>query len=152
MTIVEAVASDLRGPLRLLEGWMRAGEPVTDDFVRRLRASVEAGDVDVLAAREGERAVGVLVLAYRLNVSLGGLCASIEDLYVVPEARRRGVGRALLETAGERCAARGISYVEVQVEGEEAADFYGALGYQTEPDVRVMSRSLPLDRVRGVNG
>ena len=33
-----------------------------------------------------------------------------------PEARRRGVGRALLQAANERCAHRGISYVEAQVE------------------------------------
>jgi GNAT superfamily N-acetyltransferase len=90
------------------------------------------------------RVVGVAVLAYRLSVSAAGLFASIEDLYVEPEPRRRGVGRALLETVGERCAARGVSYVEAQVEDEEAAAFYAAVGYEEEPGVRVFSRSYVL--------
>ena len=144
--VEEVPASKLRGSLRLLEDWLRDGEPTPDGFVRRLRASVEAGDADVLEARQGEDAVGVAVVARRLSVALGGRFASVEDLYVVPEARGRGVGRALLEAVGERCAARGVSYVEAQVEGEEAAAFYRAIGYGAEPGVRVMSLSLPIDR------
>lgn len=147
-----ALASDLREPLRLLERWLGEGELVSSEFIQRLETSVETGDVDVLVAREGERVVGILVLAYRLNVSLGGFYASIEDLYVMPQARRRGVGRAMLEAAGERCAARGVSYVEAQVEDEEAKDFYRTLGYETEPDVRVMALSLPIDRDREAGG
>ena len=61
-----------------------------------------------------------------------------------PAARRRGVGRTLLETVEELCAERGISYVEVQVEEKEADLFYGALGYEPETGVRVLSRSLPI--------
>ena len=72
------------------------------------------------------------------------LFASIEDLYVRPEARRKGVGKALLEAADERCAAREISYVEVQVEDEAAEAFYAALGYEPETGVRVLSRSLAI--------
>jgi GNAT superfamily N-acetyltransferase len=137
-------AAGLAGPLALLEESLRDGDPVPEDFADRLRKAVEAGDVEVLAARAEDRILGVVVLAYRLNVSAGGLFASIEDLYVRTEARRRGVGRALLEAADERCASRNISYVEVQVEDDEAGAFYAALGYQPEPGVRVLSRSLPI--------
>jgi GNAT superfamily N-acetyltransferase len=95
-----------------------------------------------LAARAEDRMVGVAVLAYRPSVSLGGLFASIEDLYVRPEARRRGAGRALLEAVDGRCRARGVSYVEAQVEEDEVGAFYAALGYEAEPGVRVLSKSL----------
>ena len=134
----------LAEPLRLLEEFLRDGEPEPESFARRLRESVEAGELEVLAARAEGRVVGVAVLAYRLSISAGGLFASVEDLYVKPDARRRGVGRALLEAVGERCAARGVSYVETQVEDEEAAGFYAALGYEEEPGVRVFSRSYVL--------
>jgi GNAT superfamily N-acetyltransferase len=137
-------ATGLSEPLGLLEDWLRHGEPVPEAFAQRLREAVEAGDLEVLAARLDGAPVGVAVVAYRLNVSTAGMFASVEDLYVVPGFRRRGVGRALLEAAGERCAARGVSYVEAQVEGEEAMAFYEALGYETEPGAQVLSRSYAL--------
>jgi GNAT superfamily N-acetyltransferase len=135
---------DLREALKLLEGSLREGKPVSDAFVARLRRAVEAGEIEVLAARAEETVLGVGVVAYRLNVSAGATFASIEDLYVRPGDRRRGVGRALLEAVGERCARWGVSYVEVQVEEEQAREFYGVLGYGLEPEVRVMARSYAL--------
>ena len=144
MGIVEVApvrGTGLTEPLRLLEGFLRDGEPVPEGFAEALRAAVERGVVEVLAAREEGRVVGVAVLAYRLSVSAAGPFASIEDLYVEPGARRRGVGRALLEAVGERCTSRGVSYVEAQAEDEEAVAFYAAVGYEEEPGVRVFFRS-----------
>ena len=134
----------LAEPLALLEEALRDGDPVPEDFADRLRKAVEAGDAEVLAARAEDQILGVALLAYRLSVSAGGLFASVEDLYVRPEARRRGVGRALLQAADERCEDHGISYVEAQVEEKEAELFYAALGYEPETGVRVLSRSLPI--------
>jgi len=128
-------------PLRLLEVRLREGEPVPVHFSKRLHEAVEAGELEVLAARAEGLMVGVAVLAYRLSISAATPFASVEDLYVRPDARRRGVGRALLEAVQERCAAHGVSYVEAQVEDEEAAALYVALGYEPEPGVQVFSRS-----------
>jgi GNAT superfamily N-acetyltransferase len=139
-----ALPTGLAEPLALLEEALRDGDPVPEDFADRLRKAVEAGDVEVLAARAEDQLLGVALLAYRLNVSAGGLFASVEDLYVRPEARRRGVGRALLQAADERCEERGISYVEAQVEEKEAELLYAAVGYEPETGVRVLSRSLPI--------
>lgn len=135
---------DLGEPLAVLGEFLRHGEPLREDFVEDFRGAVQAGDLEVLAAREGEEIVGVVVLAFRLSVSIGGRFASIEDLYVRPEARRRGVGRALLEASGERCMERGASYVEVEVVDDAAENFYRELGFESEAGVRVMSRSYPL--------
>jgi GNAT superfamily N-acetyltransferase len=144
VSVKPARGAELAEPLKLLEEFLRHGEPVPESFAQRLREAVGRGDLEVLAARAQGRVVGVAVLAYRLSISAAGPFASIEDLYVEPAARRRGAGRALVEAMGERCAARGVSYVEVQVEDEEAATFYGALGYEEEPGVRVFSRSYVL--------
>jgi len=132
----------LAEPVRLLEESLREGEPVPEDFAETLRRAVETGELELLAARAEGRVVGVVLLAYRLSVSAAGLFASIEDLYVRPAARRQGVGRTLLEAVERRSATRGVSYVEAQVEDEEAAAFYSALGYEEEPGVRVYSRSF----------
>jgi GNAT superfamily N-acetyltransferase len=139
-----ALPTGLAEPLALLEEALRDGDPVPEGFADRLRKVVEAGDVEVLVARAEDQLLGVVLLAYRLSVSAGGLFASVEELYVRPEARRRGVGRALLQAADEHCEKRGISYVEAQVEGKEAELFYAAVGYEPETGARVLSRSLPI--------
>ena len=139
-----ALPTGLAEPLALLEEAFRDGDPVPEDFADRLRKAVEAGDVEVLAARAEDQLLGVALLAYRLNVSAGERFASVEDLYVRPEARRRGVGRALLEAVDELCAEHGISYIEAQVEEKEAELLYAAMGYEPETGVRVLSRSLPI--------
>ena len=137
-------ATDLGEPLSLLEASLRDGEPVPEAFADKMRESIETGDIDLLAARSEGRILGVAVLAYRPNIPAGALFASIEDLYVRPDARRQGVGTALLTAANERCAARKISYLEVQVEDEIAELFYKTLGYEQEAGVQVLSRSLAL--------
>jgi GNAT superfamily N-acetyltransferase len=145
MIEVSAVyGAELVEPVRLLEVSLRSGAPVTESFLGKLHEAVEEGKLEVLAARAEGRVVGVAVLAYRLSISAAGPFASIEDLYVRPEERRRGVGRALIEAVAKRCATRGVSYVEAQVEDEEAEAFYSALGYTAEPEVRVFSRSYGL--------
>ncbi len=144
MQVTIVPATELAGALKLLEEFLRGSEPVPEAFVGQLREAVEAENLEVLAAWEERRVMGVAVLAYRLNVSAAGLFASIEDLYVRPESRRRGVGRALLEAVAERCTIRGVSYVEAQVEDEEAAGFYSALGYETDSGVRLFFRSYAL--------
>jgi GNAT superfamily N-acetyltransferase len=137
-------ATDLGEPLSLLEASLRDGEPVPEAFAEKMRESIETGDIDLLAARSEGQILGVAVLAYRPNIPAGALFASIEDLYVRPDARRQGVGTALLTAANERCAARRISYLEVQVEEETAEFFYKTLGYEQEAGVLVLSRSLAL--------
>jgi GNAT superfamily N-acetyltransferase len=134
------VPDELTEPLSLLKEFLRDREPVPPSFVEQLARAVERGDLELLAAWVDGGVVGVVVLAFRPSISLGAHFASIEDLYVSPDARRRGAGRALLEAVGERCKERGVSYVEVQTD-DEAAPFYEALGYELEEGVRVLSRS-----------
>ena len=147
MTMVQVTTvpvTEIAGALELLEESLRGGEPLPGAFAKRLQDAVKAGDLEVLAARMERRVVGVAVLAYRLNISAGGPFASIEEVYVRPDSRRRGVGRALLEAVAGRCKIRDVSYVEAQVEDDEAAAFYVSLGYELEPDVQEFSRSYTL--------
>lgn len=145
MSRVEVIPeTGLAEPLILLEEFLRDGEPVSGAFVEQLRKSVETGDVEILAVRNKDQTLGVIVLAYRLNISAGSLFASIEELYVRPQARRQGIASALLEAAGKRCTERNISYVEVQVDDDQAELFYAALGFEPEKGNRILSRSLAL--------
>lgn len=142
---VELAAGDgLDAPIRLLADSLREGEPLSETFLAGFRDRVERGDFEVIIAYEDGAIIGVAVVSYRLSVSAGSLFASVEEVYVKPNARRRGVGRALLEEVGRRCRARRVSYVEVQAVDGAAESFYESAGYENEESVRVMSRSYTL--------
>jgi putative acetyltransferase len=98
-----------------------------------------SGGAFFVAVDAAERVVGTAGL-----LRTGPASGEVRKMFLLPEARGQGVGRALLEAVGERCAARGVSYVEAQVEDREAATFYAASGYEEEPGVRVFSRSYVL--------
>ncbi|CAN5829053.1 hypothetical protein BH23ACT11_BH23ACT11_27010 [soil metagenome] len=135
---------DLEAALTNLEEALRKGESVTEKFLGEFRASVNRGDSEVLVVYERGEAIGVAIVAYRLNVAAGSRFASVEELHVSLAARRRGVGRALLEMIGRRCRARGVSYVEVQAVDQTAQAFYESVGYEISEGVRVMSCSYAL--------
>lgn len=145
MVRVTPVAGEsARASFKLLEEALRAGEPLPEPSVARFQQALQSGEAELLAASEDEVIVGVLLLFYRFSISAGRDFGSVEELYVKPGARRRGVGKALIETAGARCATRGVSYVEAQVVDESAEKFYTAAGYAREEGVLVMSRSYTL--------
>ena len=57
--------------------------------------------------------------------------ARLHDLYVRPDRRRAGVGRALM-AAVSQWAGRRVRHLEWQAHGERAAPFYERLGYRGE--------------------
>lgn len=98
------------------------GEAWGEDAFARLVAL--PGAVGVLAA-EGGVPVG-FVLARRAADE-----AEILALAVVPERRRRGVGRALLEACLEALAGQGVGrvFLEVAADNAGARALYGAAGF-----------------------
>jgi GNAT superfamily N-acetyltransferase len=56
----------------------------------------------------------------------------LHDLYVDPEHRRTGVGRALMEAVAEWASTR-VRHLEWQAHFERAAPFYEQLGHRGEP-------------------
>ncbi|MCK6450743.1 MAG: GNAT family N-acetyltransferase [Alphaproteobacteria bacterium] len=87
----------------------------------------------VALAWDGGRAVGVVTVSSVLYVEWGRL-GEIGDLYVLPEMRRRGIARALIEAGIARCRALGCSAVGVTItpQGERThglGRFYAKLGF-----------------------
>jgi ribosomal protein S18 acetylase RimI-like enzyme len=58
----------------------------------------------------------------------------MNDLYVVPEARGRGIGRALIEACRARCRERGAKSLvwETAHDNETAQALYRSLGAKEE--------------------
>ena len=88
---------------------------------------------DVLALLAGDPVVGLALLTLRPNVWYAGPVALLDELYVVPVERRRGIGTALLKAAEAECRQRGSELLEINVDGEDtdARRFYERHGYTT---------------------
>ena len=97
------------------------------------------------AAHESGRMIGVVTVTTMLYVEWGRL-GEVGDLYVLPEARKRGVARELVHSALAWCADLGCSAVSVVVtEKGEKEDglglFYDRLGFAATGR-RIYSRLL----------
>ena len=75
--------------------------------------------------------VGYIVCCLGFSVEFGGYDAFIDELYVVPGFRRRGLGRRALAHAIAQLEARGVRAVHLQVERTlvEAQKLYRRAGF-----------------------
>ncbi len=89
-------------------------------------------------------AAGHVVLTVSFSMEYGGLRGFVDDLYVRPDARRRGVGAALLAAVRDACAGRGVRamHVEVGPENTGARQLYAEAGYT---DSGHLLLTLPLE-------
>ncbi len=108
--------------------------PGIDVLAARLERLLPGGDV--IALLTGDPATGFALLTLRPNVWYEGPVALLDELYIVPELRGRGLGSALLAAAEELTRARGGELLEINVDGEDidARRFYERHGYaNSEP-------------------
>ena len=90
----------------------------------------------VIALLAGDPAVAVALLTLRPNVWFEGSVALLDELYVVPDRRGRGLGSLLLAAAEDTVRRRGAELLEINVDGDDtdARRFYERHGYaNTEP-------------------
>ncbi len=127
----------------------RADVPIIDRFIRelaeyeRLAHTVTAtpellaeqlfgptAAAEVVIAREGDEPVGFAVFFHNFSTFVGRRGLYLEDLYVRPDRRGRGVGGALLRHVAALAVERGCGRLEWAVLdwNEPAIRFYRALG------------------------
>ncbi len=97
------------------------GEQTPDAAVIAERAAplIETGDVTVLFAGDGPD--GFAQLRFRPSLYTGALDALLEELYVVPERRGHGLGRALLAAAMRHARERGAARIELNTSETDIA-------------------------------
>jgi ribosomal protein S18 acetylase RimI-like enzyme len=94
-----------------------------------LRRLIESGEVTVLLGGAG--ADGIAVMRLRPALWTGGQEAYLQELYVAPERRRQGIGRALLEAtmaAAREAGAAGID-LNTGATDTEARALYESAGF-----------------------
>lgn len=133
-TIQPAQLSDLPIILQLIRDlatYERAPDDVsaTEDQLRRVLFG-EKPSAEVLIAREGEEPVGFAVYFHNFSTWLGQPGLYLEDLFVKPEMRGKGYGRALLRRLAMIAHERGCGRMEWAVLdwNDPAIQFYRKLG------------------------
>lgn len=97
-----------------------------------LRDALQREGLDVFVARVEQRDVGFVVLSRGpLLPLMEDVSVSIEHLYVVEDARRLGIGHALLARVTARAEQLGASQIATTVPapGREAQRFFARLGF-----------------------
>jgi GNAT superfamily N-acetyltransferase len=74
----------------------------------------------VLLAEQGSSIVGVAYVSFTWTLEHGGKSAWLEELYVVPDERNRGIGRALLAAALQNASTAGCAAVDLEVDTTHA--------------------------------
>lgn len=105
-------------------------------LTERLEAMLARDDVVALLA--GEPAVAVALITFRPVVWDSGPVALLEELYVRPELRGRGIGHGVLELAISLARDRGTETVEINVDEDDvdARRFYEARGFSNTDEGR----------------
>lgn len=86
---------------------------------------------------------GYLVLTLGFSLQHGGRDAFVDDLYVLPEHRDRGLGGAALERARETCEALGVRALHLVVapDNPRARALYLRSGFEPVP-MELLSRPI----------
>ena len=98
-------------------------------MARRVGELLQGGEITVLLA--GREPAGLAVLRFRSALSREALDCYLEELYVVPDRRGQGLGRALVERAIEVARRKGAAYMDLgTAETDVAASaLYESLGF-----------------------
>jgi ribosomal protein S18 acetylase RimI-like enzyme len=103
--------------------------PGAEALSRRVKQLLAGDDIVVLVAGNGPD--GVVVLRFREAIWSEALECYLAELYVTPECRGRGLGRALAEGTLDAAQVRGADYIELGTGGDDLAarSLYESLGF-----------------------
>jgi len=116
-------------------------EPRMRRALQQLLGSPELGRIWLIV--DDGAAVGYVALTFGYSLEHGGRDALIDELFVQPQARGRGLGRAAVVFALEQAAGLGANAVHLEVErtNPSAHELYRSLGFGGN-DRQLLTRRL----------
>jgi ribosomal protein S18 acetylase RimI-like enzyme len=98
-------------------------------LAQRVRELLAAGEITVLLG--GGKPHGLAVLRFRPAIWTEALDCYLEELYVVPDRRGQGLGRALMEAAIELARREGAAHMDLGTGEDDVAAraLYESLGF-----------------------
>ena len=138
VTLMQATLADLP----LLADWMRGlrcDDPMPAGTLADDKTAMQAM-TDLLAdgrlgtawiIRRSDMAVGYAVLTFVHSIEFGGRCAFLDELYVAPDHRGGGIGRATLRLLEAEAVVSGVRVLllEASPENERANRLYHSAGF-----------------------
>jgi ribosomal protein S18 acetylase RimI-like enzyme len=117
---------------RLLDDFNREYDypsPGAGKVAARIAELMADGDTKVLLAGDGPD--GLAVMRFRRSIWSEHLECYLAELYVAPERRGRGLGRALMSAALELARAEGADYMDLNTGEDDVAarGLYESLGF-----------------------
>ncbi|MBV9101632.1 MAG: GNAT family N-acetyltransferase [Candidatus Dormibacteraeota bacterium] len=103
--------------------------PQPAELAQRVRELLRSGDTVVLLA--GDQPQGLAVLRFRPAIWSSGLECYLAELYVVPDRRGQGTGRALMQEAIDLARRRGADTMDLGTSDSDVAArrLYESLGF-----------------------
>jgi ribosomal protein S18 acetylase RimI-like enzyme len=103
--------------------------PGPEALAERITQLLAESQTSVLLAGEGPD--GLAVLRFRPSIWTPGLECYLAELYVVPNRRGQGLGRALMEAAMDHARSRGADYMDLGTSEDDVAAraLYESLGF-----------------------
>jgi ribosomal protein S18 acetylase RimI-like enzyme len=122
MSVRIAQEADARTIGRLLYDFNTEYEEPTPDPQTIAQRVLELMGDDLAALLAGdEEPLGLAVLRFRPSLWTSGLECYLAELYVVPDRRGQGLGRALMEAAIAFARERGADYMELNTSEDDVA-------------------------------
>jgi ribosomal protein S18 acetylase RimI-like enzyme len=134
LRIVRAESTDVETLTPLFEQWRQFYKQAANagEAASFLRERISRRECEIYIARNNESAALGYILIYPMFSSLMmSRVVVLNDMFVAEHARRRGVGRALLERARSYAQNIGAARIDVSLkpENEAALALYESLGY-----------------------
>ena len=132
LVVRPATAADAETVGRLLHDFNSEFDdptPGPQALAERVRELIAAGEITVMLA--GRTPLGLAVLRFRPAIWAPALDCYLEELYVVPERRGQGLGRALMEAAIDLARREGATHMDLGTGEDDVAAraLYESLGF-----------------------
>lgn len=145
--VVKALANDLDVLLPLVGAYHRfeaveMSESARSAAIFTLLAHPEYGVIYLV--RAGGEVVGYIVLAFGFSLEFGGRDAFVDEFFIAPVARGKGLGSAVLAALPSLAADLGLHalHLEVAHHNTRAQRLYGKAGFAARSRFMLMSRPV----------
>ena len=110
---------------------LERGAPTDEQFRDSISRLLASDDAEFCLALADQQPIGYVLQRFRFSMWAGGLEATLEDLFIAPAQRQKGIGKQLIEFAVARAQTKGCLSVCLDTNENNVAStkIYTDLGF-----------------------